>query len=59
MTIADPRAAGAEPRYRDASLSVGERVDDLLARMTREEKLAQLGSLWVFEILDGRDLDPG
>jgi beta-glucosidase len=60
MTIADhrARAAGAEPRYRDASLPTAERVDDLLARMTPEEKLAQLGSLWVFEILDGAGVDP-
>ncbi|MEV4454864.1 glycoside hydrolase family 3 N-terminal domain-containing protein [Microbispora sp. NPDC049633] len=26
---------------------------DLLARMTREEKLAQLGSVWAFSVLDG------
>ena len=37
-------------RYRDAGLPVDERVADLLARMTLEEKLAQLGSLWSFEL---------
>jgi len=45
-------------RYRDASLSVDERVRDLLARMTLDEKLAQLGSTYVYEILDGTELDP-
>ena len=48
-----------EPRYLDPSLPVDERVDDLLDRMTPDEKLAQLGSLWVFEILEGTSLDPG
>jgi beta-xylosidase len=47
-----------EPRYLDPSLPVDERVADLLDRMTPDEKLAQLGSLWVFEILDGTTLDP-
>ena len=46
-------------RYRDASLSVDERVDDLLAQMTIDEKLAQLGSVWVFQLADrsGFDVD--
>jgi beta-glucosidase len=43
--------------YRDRSLPVEERVRDLLARMTLDEKLAQLGSLWSFEVFDGRGLD--
>lgn len=47
-----------EPRYLDASLPVDDRVDDLLDRMTPDEKLAQLGSLWVFEILGGTSVDP-
>jgi beta-glucosidase len=32
--------------YRDASLPIEDRVDDLLARMTLEERLAQLGGVW-------------
>jgi beta-glucosidase len=45
--------------YLDPALPVGDRVADLLGRMTPEEKLAQLGSLWVFEVLDGDRVDPG
>jgi beta-glucosidase len=30
-----------------------ERVDDLLGRMTLEEKVAQLGSVWSFQVADG------
>jgi beta-xylosidase len=33
--------------WRDPSRPIGERVADLLAKMTIEEKLAQLGSVWV------------
>lgn len=38
--------------YHDSTAPVEERVADLLARMTREEKLAQLGSTWAFSLLD-------
>ncbi len=38
--------------YRDARLPIKQRVDDLLGRMTLAEKIAQLGSLWVYEIAD-------
>lgn len=54
MTATD-RAAGAA--YRDATLPVAERVADLLARMTPEEKVGQLGSAWVFQLADGDKLD--
>ncbi|HEY6012645.1 MAG TPA: glycoside hydrolase family 3 N-terminal domain-containing protein, partial [Candidatus Limnocylindrales bacterium] len=37
--------------YRDATLPLEQRVADLLARMTIEEKVAQLGSIWSFEIV--------
>jgi beta-glucosidase len=44
--------------YLDAALPVADRVGDLLARMTVEEKLAQIGSIWVFEILTAEHVDP-
>ena len=37
--------------YRDAALPVGERVDDLMARMTIEEKVAQLTGILPFDLL--------
>ena len=43
---AQGRAAVATPPYRDARLSVERRVDDLLARMTLEEKVAQMLGIW-------------
>ncbi len=39
--------------YKDATQPVDVRVEDLLARMTVDEKLAQLGSLWAFELMEG------
>jgi len=48
-----------ETRYRDPDLSIDDRVADLLARMTLDEKLAQIGSLWSFELFRSEtDLDP-
>lgn len=44
--------------YRDAARPIEERVSDLLARMTLEEKAAQLGSFWVYELLDGMTFAP-
>ena len=45
--------------FRDPERPVAERVADLLGRMTLEEKVAQLGSAWVFQLTDGgRTLDP-
>jgi len=43
--------------YRNASLPIEQRVDDLLGRMTVEEKVAQLSSLWIYEIADDRGLN--
>jgi beta-glucosidase len=37
--------------------TVDEQVADLLSRMTLEEKLAQLGSVWSFELVAGARLD--
>ncbi|TXK40701.1 glycoside hydrolase family 3 N-terminal domain-containing protein [Nonomuraea sp. C10] len=47
MTALDRPAAGQALRpWQDPALPVGERVDALLAEMTVEEKVAQLGSRW-------------
>lgn len=43
--------------YRDSRLSAEARARDLLARMTIEEKIAQIGHLHSEEILDGKVLD--
>ncbi len=43
--------------YLDARLPIAARVDDLLSQMTLEEKIAQLGSLWVYEIADEQGLN--
>lgn len=42
--------------YRDPAYSIAERVQDLLARMTLDEKIAQLGSYWVYELQDEHGL---
>ncbi|NJD11148.1 MAG: beta-glucosidase [Gemmatimonadetes bacterium] len=49
-----PRLVGPEatPRYRDPAAPIETRVEDLLARMTLEEKVAQMEAISV-----GRDLD--
>ena len=52
MTIVE----SIEPPYRDASRPRDERVEDLLGRMTLEEKAAQLGSAWVFQLADGTEV---
>jgi len=47
MAVANhPATAPAVPLYKDASQPVSVRVEDLLARMTLEEKAAQLISIW-------------
>ncbi|HXG92041.1 MAG TPA: glycoside hydrolase family 3 N-terminal domain-containing protein [Blastocatellia bacterium] len=40
-----------QPAYRNANLPVDQRVADLLARMTVEEKIAQTESMWVTQQL--------
>jgi beta-glucosidase len=54
-------AQAAAPLYKSASASVDARVDDLLSRMTLEEKVAQMLSIWdaKSDVFDAkRELDP-
>lgn len=44
--IATAATPGNGPAYRDTSLGVDERVEDLLSRMTLDEKIAQLVGIW-------------
>ncbi len=44
---------GAKDDYRNASLAVEDRARDLLARMSMEEKVAQVGSVWGPDLLEG------
>lgn len=46
----------APPLFRDPTQSVDQRVADLIQRMTPQEKSAQLGSAWVFQLADGTRL---
>jgi beta-glucosidase len=55
VTVARADVAQA---YRDPTRSPEERLEDLMALMTREEKVAQMGSAWVFQIADGAQLAP-
>ena len=43
--------------YRDPARSIEERVADLAGRMTLEEKVAQLGGVWVTELVRGDCFD--
>jgi beta-xylosidase len=47
---------GARPGYRDPALPIDQRVQDLLSTMTLREKVAQLGSAWVFELAPDAEL---
>lgn len=44
--------------YKDPAQPVEVRVADLLARMTRAEKLAQLGAIWAFQMVADGQVDP-
>jgi beta-glucosidase len=46
LPSAEMRSQTAAPDYRNPRLPVAQRVTDLLGRMTLEEKVAQLTSLW-------------
>ncbi len=55
------KSAVQTPLYKDASAPIERRVEDLLARMTLEEKVAQLQTIWSEkkEIFDAKsELDP-
>ncbi|MEG1839307.1 MAG: hypothetical protein RR220_08470, partial [Bacteroidaceae bacterium] len=43
--------------YKDNTLSVEQRVNDLLGRMTLEEKLAQIRHIHSWHIFNGQQLD--
>src|SRR5450432_2837409 len=45
-------------KHMDATLPVAARVSALMTEMTLDEKIAQLGSFWVYEILDGTSFAP-
>ncbi|WP_234361367.1 glycoside hydrolase family 3 N-terminal domain-containing protein [Plantactinospora sp. BB1] len=49
---------GPDQPWRDPALPVDERVADLLARMTVEEKVGQLRSIWIGGSATGDDLAP-
>ena len=48
-----------EMTYKDARLPIEQRVDDLLAQMTLEEKVAQLCCVLPRMVMDGQAPDPG
>jgi beta-glucosidase len=56
-----PAAPPGSPTYKDAGAGVEARVEDLLRRMTLEEKVAQMQSIWdaKSEVFDAQlELDP-
>jgi beta-glucosidase len=64
-SVAAPRAANAaaseRPIYKDAAQPIEARVDDLLSRMTLEEKIAQITTVWEGKVAvfdDRLQLDP-
>lgn len=52
LGIAPAAATAAEPRYKDPSLPVRERVADLLPRMTLEEKVGQMTQTERYQVFD-------
>lgn len=52
-------AFGQELPYKNAALPVDQRVNDLMRRMTLDEKIAQIRHLHSWNIFDGQELDDG
>jgi beta-glucosidase len=52
VTGMSQNTTSTRPEYLDSTRPVGERVHDLLSRLTLDEKLAQLGSVWVFQLFE-------
>jgi beta-glucosidase len=46
VAAAAPATSASKPLYKDAAAPVEARVDDLLARMTLDEKIAQITTVW-------------
>ncbi|MEO8286623.1 MAG: glycoside hydrolase family 3 N-terminal domain-containing protein [Chloroflexota bacterium] len=44
--------------YKDPTLPLDQRVEDLLGQMSVEEKVAQLGCVWSTSLVTGGDFDP-
>jgi beta-glucosidase len=44
--------------YRDASQSIDARAKDLISKMTLDEKMAQLGGVWSYEVLEAGKFSP-
>jgi beta-glucosidase len=60
-TLAVHNSSAATPVYKDPRAPVEQRVDDLLARMTLEEKIAQITAVWTQkpQIFDAKgEVDP-
>lgn len=45
--------------YRDPNAAIDDRVADLLGRMTLEEKVAQLGTVWLTALVQDEAFNPG
>lgn len=53
MTVAT--VEGQPPAYRDPTRPIPDRVEDLLERMAIEEKVGQIGSVWSYQLIKGRE----
>ena len=55
-TAVAAREKGARPVYKDAGAPLEQRIEDLLSRMTLEEKIAQITTVWTAknELLNGQ-----